>query len=297
MGAGMVRAGARVALLLCAALLAAARTPAEEPARLERWPAIADRARLETEIARLRKPRTPEMAELGRAGLVELGSGVVPELLALLPKEKDAQALRRIEGVLEELTGAAHTRLLAAEFGSREQAVRSWCLRRAARFPDAGLRAAAERALTAAEERARKPEAGPDADGELYAAALCALSTGSLAGLQPVARRAQADWGKVGAEVRAAAEGARGAAATQALAPLLGDPATARKLTGLRLLGALGERESAPALVRPFLDSEDNSLRVGAINALRGIVDGEPPIEQLAVFDAIELAKRWKERL
>jgi hypothetical protein len=50
-------------------------------------------------------------------------------------------------------------------------------------------------------------------------------------------------------------------------------------------------------LVLPFLDTNDNTLRIAAINALRGIVDGEPPIERLAVFDAIEMAKTWKERL
>jgi hypothetical protein len=49
--------------------------------------------------------------------------------------------------------------------------------------------------------------------------------------------------------------------------------------------------------VRFFLDDDDNQVRVAAINACRGIVDGAPPEEQLPVFEAIESAKKWKERV
>jgi TPP-dependent pyruvate/acetoin dehydrogenase alpha subunit len=49
--------------------------------------------------------------------------------------------------------------------------------------------------------------------------------------------------------------------------------------------------------VAPYLDSEDNSIRVAAIDALRGIVDGDGPMEQQSVFRAIEMAKLWKLRL
>jgi hypothetical protein len=45
-----------------------------------------------------------------------------------------------------------------------------------------------------------------------------------------------------------------------------------------------------------LLDDTDNSIRVAAINAMRGIVDGELPITNLPVFEAIELAKKWKEK-
>jgi len=48
--------------------------------------------------------------------------------------------------------------------------------------------------------------------------------------------------------------------------------------------------------VKRELDSTDNSIRIAAINAMRGIVDGDLPIANLPVFEAIELAKKWKER-
>jgi hypothetical protein len=36
---------------------------------------------------------------------------------------------------------------------------------------------------------------------------------------------------------------------------------------------------------------------VVTINALRGIVDGDGPLEQLSSFEAIEMAKKWKSRI
>jgi len=63
----------------------------------------------------------------------------------------------------------------------------------------------------------------------------------------------------------------------------------------LRMLAGCGEKEQAGRL-RGFLDDEDNTIRVTAINALRGMVDGELPIEDLAAFEAIEMASVWKGR-
>ena len=67
-------------------------------------------------------------------------------------------------------------------------------------------------------------------------------------------------------------------------------------VAGLRLLGGCGDEDSAKR-VSPYLDSQDNQIRVAAINAARGIVDGDGPMEQLSVFKAIEVAKMWKRRI
>ena len=89
----------------------------------------------------------------------------------------------------------------------------------------------------------------------------------------------------------------RGREATDRIAARLEDADRARTVAVLNLLGGCGERARAVPLVKPYLDSTDNSIRIAAINALRGIVDGEPPLDKLSVFDAIERAKRWKERV
>jgi len=262
-----------------------------EVKRLEAWPGVADEDQVELDVERLRKARTEEMGVQAREALLDAGAGVAPYLLPVLGREEDEDTRRRIVAVLDGVTGPAHTRLLAREFGAGAAPLRRWCLLRVARFPDPGVRAAAQEALARA-TKARKPD--PE---DVYAASLCALSAGSLAGFDAVAARAEKHWGACAPEVRTALESVRGVEATLRVAPMLAEESRLRRVCGLNLLAGCGERETAVRLVAPFLDDSDNSLRVAAINALRGIVDGDPPIEKLAVFDAIERAAKWKQRL
>lgn len=290
-----------LALALCAptivprALAPVHQDPPQEGGEVQRlaaWPAL-ERDTLElvrTDIARLRKARTPEMGEEAELSLSTIGAGVVPELLPSLGKERDKDALARIERVLARVTDARHTRLLATEFAAKDVAVRSFCLRRASEFPDPGVREAAEAAW------ARVLKAGDKADkGERFAAALCAAASGSVVGFDELAARAQTRWAEDGALLRAALAGARGPeASAKAVALLEGERGA--QVAGLNLLSACGTEESAAA-VKPFLDSDDHQIRVCAINALRGMIDGLGPIDKLPVFEAIDLAKQWKNRV
>jgi hypothetical protein len=269
----------------------------EEPQEQKReqkataWPKV-DSASVKVEVERLRKARTEEMGVEARAALVAIGPGVAPYLIDKLPHEHDAQALGRMRAVLDEVTGSSHTRLFAERFTDKALLIRIWCLKRAALFPDSGLATAAEKALAAAKGRKRKVD-----PTEVYVAALCCASAGSFAGFQDLATAAEEDWSGRLDELVTALGVLRGPEATALVAPLLAESARKRKLTGLRLLATCGDPETAAALVKPFLDHTDNSLRVGAINALRGIVDGDPPLKRLPVFEAIERANKWKARL
>jgi hypothetical protein len=69
----------------------------------------------------------------------------------------------------------------------------------------------------------------------------------------------------------------------------------ADQMTGLRLLRSLAVREHGLVL-RAYLDAPDHTVKREAINAARAL-HGEPPIENLAVFQAIEMAKEWKNKL
>jgi len=62
------------------------------------------------------------------------------------------------------------------------------------------------------------------------------------------------------------------------------------------LLSLCGTKASFP-YIKPLLDSGDASLKKAAINACRGIIENKPPLGNISVFDAIDLAKKWKERL
>ncbi|MDF1800976.1 MAG: hypothetical protein P1V81_17540 [Planctomycetota bacterium] len=268
----------------------------EEPAPLEEWPAAdKDTTKLiSKELGRVRKAGTPEMAEGGRDALIEIGDAAGPALLKALEKERKEEARERIAEVLVALTDRRHSRLFAAEFDSKSEHVRLFALERASTFPDPAIRKQAEAAFAAAKEREGTKK---EVKHELYFAALALCSSGSIEGLDVLHARALEDWGKCGQQVRAAIEALRGPEASERVAALL--DASDRKATvaALRLLAGCGTKESAGPLVKPLLDSPDNSIRVAAINAARGIVDGEPPLDRLPVFEAVELANKWKARL
>lgn len=273
---------------------AAAKAPVE---RLAQWPALEGEAAkgVKLEVAKLRKASTPEMGEQAEAALVAAGAGVAPELLAVLGKERDAQARLRVESVLDQVTGAAHTRLIAPYFADKSRDVRAWALHRCGLFPDAEVAKAAEAALAAAKAGKSKDPKAEGIDREVYAAVLCTTAAGSHEALELVSGYVQQQWGKYGAELRTALEAVRDETSTAFALGLLATGDRAKRVAGLHMLAGCGTKAAIPT-VRPLLDDTDNSIRVAAINAMRGIVDGEPPITNLPVFEAIELAKKWKDK-
>jgi hypothetical protein len=270
-------------------------TPAPKPKKqveyLTAWPKPADKDAVLLDIERLCKSRTPEMGVQAREALETTGAPAVPFLLDRLGKERDETASKRLREVLVADTNAAHTRLLAKEFDSRFQATRTFTLWRAAAFPDPEIRAPAE----AAWKRIDKQGAKADPE-ERYAAALCAASAGSVAGIEILQEAALKTWERRGVELRAALEGVRGPDATKIVLGRLKDADQKQKVAILRLLAGCGDRSSL-AVVKHLLEDDDNQIRVAAINACRGIVEGTLPQEQLPVFEAIELAKKWKEKI
>lgn len=270
---------------------------AKDVARASEWPALpADKAAtVKTDIERLRKAGTQEMAEQAEAALVAAGAMVAPGLITAMGKERNVEARLRIEAVLDRVTGAEHTRLLAPHFADKSRDVRTWALARCAAFPDREVAKGAQDALGKARAALAKDEKLEGGEAELYAAALCATAAGSHEGLDVLGRSAVSDWGKRGVEIRAALAGVRDAESTKFALELLAKNERKDKVAALNLLAGCGTKDALSS-VKPQLDSTDNSIRIAAINAMRGIVDGDLPIANLPVFEAIELAKKWKER-
>ena len=271
--------------------LAAAQEPTDELERLEEWPELENEAEAAKELARLRKARTPAMGEQAHEAILAIGPALVPDLVRALHKERDEDARERVVAVLDALTDARHTRLLAREFRHESAHVRTWALARAALFPDAGTRAGAEEAL-AAVRATREEDREP---GELVVAALAVTAAGSLEGMDVLHELAQRDDAAARGPVRTALEAVRGPEASALVSRHLAGERE-QKLGALRLLAGCGDPESARA-VAPFLDGDDNALRIAAINALRGALDGDPPLEKVSAFEAIEIAAKWKSRI
>lgn len=257
---------------------------------LTAWPKPQKKDQLVTDIDRLVKASIPEMAEGGKQGIVAEGTAAVPFVLERYGKEKDEDVLKRMKDVLLEITAPEQTRLLAQDFAHRDVLHRTFALWRAAAWPDPQIKPQAEAAWAKVQKQAEK--ADPD---ERYAAALCATSSGSLAAFEAVFEIAQKSWPKKGAELRVALEAVRGPEPTKTLLGKLGGERKAR-IAALKMLAGCGDKSAIGAL-RPLLDDTDNEIRVVTINALRGIVDGDGPLDQLSAFESIEMAKKWKERI
>jgi len=271
--------------------------PAKKPQeieRLEAWPALEKRlkSRLKVEIDKLRKASTEGMESSAREALAEMGAKVAPTLLASLGKERKEDARQRFASVLEGLVDARHTRLLSKHFDDRSVELRIFCMQRVSAFPDPGVREAAEKAwkkVKALEAKGRADER------EVRAAALATMSSGSITALEAVFERTKKRWSKDAIQIHAACEGARTDEATKALLSHLKGTKQEQK-AALRMLSGCGTK-AALSHLKQLLDSPDQHIRFATVNALRGIVDGERPLEQMSVFDTIEEIDAWKKRI
>jgi hypothetical protein len=199
------------------------------------------------------------------------------------------------------VTAPAHTRLLAEHFDEKSEPLRRYAIRRVAALGDAGLRERAEAMLAELEQRAADPKARKKVEAlDLDLAAALCLATGSSAGVPRCLALADPDrWVAWRDTLRPAAAGARAAGddVGRAVAKALGAAESAReRVAALNLLAYAGDKGLARH-VKPALDAEENQVKVAAINALRMMVDGDPPIDKLSTFDAIERANRWKGRI
>ncbi len=256
---------------------------------LTAWPKPQKKEQITTDLDRVVKASIPEMAEGGHQGLVAEGTAAVPFVLERYGREKDDEVLARLKAVLMEITKPEQTRLLAQDFAHKDLLHRTFALWRCAAWPDAQIKPLAEAAWAKVVKQGEKA----DAD-ERYAAALCTTASGSLAAFDAVFEIAQKSWAKKGGELRIALEAVRGPEPTKTLLGRLGGERKA-KIAALKMLAGCGDK-SAVGPLKPLLDDTDNEIRVVTINALRGIVDGDSPLDQLSAFESIEMAKKWKER-
>lgn len=257
---------------------------------LKEWPKPANKEQLVTDIDRLVKAAIPEMAEGGKQGILGVGTPAVPFVLERYGKEKDEDVLKRVKEVLDAITKPEQARLLAQDFAHRDVLHRTYAMWRAAKWPDPQIKPQAEAAWAKVVKQGEK--ADPD---ERYAAALVTTASGSPAAFEAIFEIAQKSWAKRGGELRVALESLRGADSTKTLLAKLTGERKAR-IAALKMLAGCGDKSAVPTL-KPLLDDNDNEIRVVTINALRGIVDGDGPLEQLSAFEAIEMAKKWRDRI
>lgn len=214
--------------------------------------------------------------------LIELGPGAAPLLIARLSDAKSSLnpwLTRALDG----MTTAEHAPLLAAETIHKTLARRLWSVSRLVNL-GANEPAAYKKALT-------------DTDDEVaYRAAVGLASLGDASGMERVFDRAVRDWKTCRAWLEPALERGRGEALSNFLTTKLAGKEFDEKVTALRLFRSAGAKEHARK-VAVELDSSDHMVKKEAINALRVVVLDQKPIDDLSVFQSIEMAKEIKSKL
>ncbi len=261
-------------------------TKPEPPA----WPKLSTSAKQSAKLALRRllagdsENANEEATAAARDELLRLGPAVAPLLLRRLG-DRDRVNPEPLTEVLDQLVNAKHATLLAKLATKRKPLLlRRYLTARLATFRDPATRPVF---LAAAKDK--------DADLAFYGTlGLCGLR--DLDHLDAVFDRCRQDWFSVVALVQATLEPMRGEDPADHVLRRMGKHDERDLVTGLRLLRSLAPKPYA-GLIRIHLDSRHNSVKKATINALRVIVDGAKPLEKLSVFQAITMAKQWRDRL
>ncbi|MCC6782687.1 MAG: hypothetical protein IT457_07565 [Planctomycetes bacterium] len=293
-------AHACVALFLFAAGHAQTPKPAEpEPAQEPKasWPELPakENERVLTQIRKLETGNEADSAK-AQATLVAYGPALVPHLLRrlALPRQSD-DAIAAVTRTLDAIVTDEHAPLVAKATEERALPTQRWALRWLTLHADERWREVYARHAGGAATDGGKPAAARDEE-LVFCADLALAALQDKEALARVIEVCHTQWRERGEFVGAVLPKARGREMASWVIRQMRPNDERSRVTGLRLLRSLATPEYAAAIAN-YLDSGESSVKREAINALRAVVDGAPPIEELSVFSAIEQAKQWKERL
>ncbi len=260
------------------------KTKKEKHAKL-RWPHLkfARKSLVKEKISDLvsKKDAKRQMVE---KLIVRYGVGVAPVLLGAMHDRQKPKIVGRLSYFLDQLIKKEHAPLLIQEYRSKNRTLSLYIVRKIASFEDKTFI-----------PFLRKASKNPDPN-IVKKANLALASLGEDSVLSYLAKMASDSWQTENRQIRKAALGLHGKKAGDLLVPMLRKADDDLKIGILRILAVAGTKETVSAVSR-YLDSSKHQIRVAAVNALRGIVDGDAPYANLSVFSAIEEVKKWKRRV
>lgn len=275
---------------LPALVLLAAGPTAQDPAPTEpkpqvTWPELsaADMERAKVLVRRL-DDEDQAAVDAAAADLAGLGAAVGPYLLARLADRRPT-APARLRAILHDVVEPAYAPLVAEKAASKAPLVREWVVEFLALRHDPRWRAPLAKAAK---------DKSPDIVLRAQLGLAGLKDTDALAAV--FERFAEEDWREHAEFVARCLEPARSPEMAQWLVDHMPPDDEHARIVGLRLMRSLAPKEYA-GVIATFLDAEQHAVKKEAINALRAVVDGDEPLENLSVFQAIDQAKKWRERV
>ncbi len=216
--------------------------------------------------------------------ITRYGVGIAPVLLGAMHDRQKPKIVERLGFFLDQLLKKEHAPLLIQEYRPKNKTLSLYIVRKLASFEDKAF-------IPFLKKASKNP-----APNVVKTAKLALASLGENSTLPYLAKMARDSWQTENRQIRSAALGLHGKKAGELLIPMLGKADDDLKIGILRILAVAGTKDTASAVSR-YLDSTKHQIRVAAVNALRGIVDGDAPYANLSVFSAIEEVKKWKRRV
>ncbi len=255
----------------------------ERPVQLEEWPKLGDtdKQRVQALVGQFRKA-DPKLHEAARTQLVAIGEAAVPLLFQQVTDQpNDVNA--HLFAVFDVVCKPQHAALLARESKKNKVELRRYLTGRLCRFVDKEMLPVLQTAQRDADEETA------------FYGALGALALGRRDALPAVLDYCKTHWTETVAVVAEVLPAARSNEAGSWVFEAIAKAGVPERMTGLRLARYLAVKDHA-LILRGYLQSPDAAVKREAINALR-VLHGEPPIENLPVFQAIEMAKEWLKKV
>ena len=247
--------------------------------KLSEWPALkdTDKDRVLGLVGQFRKA-DPELHAAATKQLITIGEAAMPLLFQQVsdnPNNVNTQLFALFDTLLE----PKHAALMARESKKQKVALRLYLVQRLCRFLDSDMLP-----VLASAAKDKDPETA-------FFAALGGLALKQKDHLPAVLAYSKNHWREVAPICAEVLPNARSNEAGSWVFEAIAKAPSADQMVGLRLARYLAVKEHT-IILRGYLQAADGSVKKEAVNAMR-VMHGEAPMENLSVFQAIEMAKEW----
>ena len=252
------------------------------------WPKLkqAERDRGEKFIKLLRSKKD-EVRTKAIDNLVAMGLGMADRMFRRMSDSPHSNINTELAHVLDQILQPKHTPLIALHCKHKSVFARRYVMKTLCKF--------AQQDSVSTFKQGRKDK---DVEVAYYASLGLVKTTKDLDALDAIYNRCLEEWGELQDEVTRHLEVVRSDDFLGWISKKLKEDEIQERVTVLRIMRSIAPA-GAKRMVRPSLDSEHSIIKKEAINTLRVIVDGKPPmpLKKITVFMVIKMAKDWRRRI